>query len=149
MILQKVKVSELSGPALDWAVLVAEGWESDRPQDGQLRRKISKVKYDVCIVGPRLMRYDQHLGRHWRSPSTDWSQGGPLIDKYAVKVEHFPGETIASKANARVAMNRTAYWQSGPTPLVALCRAIVAANLGDVVSVPEELVQQQGEGGCP
>ena len=79
--------------------------------------------------------------------STDWAVGGPLIEKYAVKIEHFPGETIASKANARVAMNRTAYWQSGPTPLVALCRAIVAAKLGEVVSVPAELVQQQGEGG--
>lgn len=30
----------------------------------------------------------------------------------------------------------------GDTYLVALCRAIVAAKLGDVVSVPAELVSQ-------
>ena len=142
----EVKTAELIGPALDWALLVAEGWEGDRPKDGQLRRKVANGHYEVCLVGPDLMAYDLHLGKYWRSPSRDWRYGGPLIDKYAVKIEHFPSETIASKANARIAMNRTAYWQSGPTPLVALCRAIVAAKLGDAVSVPEELVQQPTEG---
>ena len=127
----EVKTSELIGPALDWAVAMAEGAKPERPQDGQV--SFCGV-HMLCGVRKHRLR-----GEYDYSPSTDWSQGGELIEKYAVKVEHFPGETIASKANARIAMHSTAYWQSGPTPLVALCRAIV-------VSVPEELVQQQGEG---
>ena len=135
-----VKTAELIGPALDWVVLVAEGWESDRPQDGQLRRKISEAQYDVCIVGPRQMRYDQHLGRYWRSPSTDWSQGGPLIDKHNVEILR-AGDCVMAKL-----YGLTNAAGDGKTPLIAACRAIVAAKLGDAVSVPEELVQQQGEG---
>lgn len=132
----EVKTADLIGPALDWAV----DWVvSGKPLD-VLQKKDGSGEWAYFHEG------------NWFAPgprkySIDWSHGGPLIEKYAVKIEHFPGETIASKANARVAMNRTAYWQSGPTPLVALCRAIVAAKLGDAVSVPEELVQRQGEGG--
>ena len=132
----EVKTAELIGPALDWAVGIATGGEQ-KPY--QFADNIDAPFWEAWVFP------DGYACSRW-SPSTDWSQGGPLIEKYAVKVEHFPGETIASKANARIAMHSTAYWQSGPTPLVALCRAIVAAKLGDAVSVPEELVQQQGEG---
>jgi hypothetical protein len=31
----------------------------------------------------------------------------------------------------------------GETPLIAACRAIVAAHLGEVVSVPAELVENK------
>lgn len=138
-----VKTAELIGPALDWAVGIAAGGEQ-KPY--QFADNIDAPFWDAWVFP------DGYACSRW-SPSTDWAQGGPLIDKYAVKVEHFPGETIASKANARVAMNRTAYWQSGPTPLVALCRASVAAKLGEVVSVPAELIQQptaeKGEGEQP
>ena len=139
----EVKTAELSGPALDWAVARANGFAVQvRPYaefcNASTGHKV-KVRYHRVWY-----EFDGDLEEY--SPSADWSQGGPLIEKYAVKIEHFPGETIASKANARIAMHSTAYWQSGPTPLVALCRAIVAANLGDAVSVPEELVQQPTEG---
>jgi len=145
----EVKTAELIGPALDWAVAVALGWQMRRvPKD------IDGNHGGEVLAPQDLSRDFQYpprgaipVGYFLRRWSADWSQGGPLIEKYAVKIEHFPGETIASKANARVAMNSTAYWQSGPTPLVALCRAIVSANLGDVVSVPAELVQQQEERG--
>lgn len=139
----EVKTAELIGPALDWAVAKANGFAVQvRPYAEFCNASTGhKVKARYHRV---WCEFDGDLEEY--SPSADWSQGGPLIEKYAVKVEHFPGETIASKANARIAMNRTAYWQSGPTPLVALCRAIVAAKLGDAVSVPEELVQQPTEG---
>ena len=136
----EVKTAELIGPALDWAVAMAEGAKPERPQDGQV--SFGGV-HMLCGVRKHRLR-----GEYDYSPSTDWSQGGELIEKYAVKIEHFPSETIASKANARIAMRSSGYLQaqSGPTPLVALCRAIVAAKLGDAVSVPEELVQQPTEG---
>lgn len=142
----EVKTAELIGPALDWAVAKANGFAVQvRPYAEFCNASTGhKVKARYHRV---WYEFDGDLEEY--SPSADWSQGGPLIEKYAVKIKHFPGETIASKANARVAMNRTAYWQSGPTPLVALCRAIAAAKLGEVVSVPAELVQQQGEGEKP
>lgn len=139
----EVKTAELIGPALDWAVAKANGFAVQvRPYAEFCNASTGhKVKARYHRV---WYEFDGDLEEY--SPSADWSQGGPLIEKYAVKIEHFPSETIASKANARIAMHSTAYWQSGPAPLVALCRAIVAAKLGDAVSVPEELVQQQGEG---
>jgi len=147
----EVKTAELIGPALDWAVAEAEGIRrlvmgNDWPGNSVVADAADRDRVVICNMIGQLVVSRGGWSNGW-NPSTDWAQGGPLIEKYAVKVEHFPGETIASKANARVAMNRTAYWQSGPAPLVALCRAIVAANLGELVSVPEELVQQQGEGG--
>ena len=146
----KVKTADLIRSALDWAVAEAEGIQrfvmgNDWPGNSVVADAADKDRVVICNLIGQLVVARGGWSNGW-SPSTDWSQGGPLIDKYAVKVEHFPGETIASKANARVAMNRTAYWQSGPTPLVALCRAIVAAKLGDVVSVPAELIQQPTEG---
>ena len=147
----EVKTAELIGPALDWAVAEAEGIRrlvmgNDWPGNSVVADAADRDRVVICNMIGQLVVSRGGWSNGW-NPSTDWAQGGPLIEKYAVKVEHFPGETIASKANARVAMNRTAYWKSGPAPLVALCRAIVAANLGELVSVPEELVQQQGEGG--
>ncbi|MPS58826.1 MAG: DUF2591 domain-containing protein [Pseudomonas sp.] len=138
----EVKTAELIGPALDWVVLVAEGWESDRPQDGQLRRKISATQYDVCIVGPRQMGYDQHLGRYWRSPSTDWNQGGPLIERLAgfqlkIWLESSPG----TKCEAAIHDYKGDWIVFGPTPLIAAMRCLVAAKLGDTVQIPSELIQ--------
>lgn len=146
----EVKTAELIGPALDWAVAETEGIQrfvmgNDWPGNSVVADAADRDRVVICNMIGQLVVSRGGWSNGW-NPSTDWAQGGPLIEKYAVKIEHFPGETIASKANARIAMHSTAYWQSGPTPLVALCRAIVAANLGGAVSVPEELVQQQGEG---
>lgn len=147
----EVKTAELIGPALDWAVAEAEGIQrfdmgNDWPGNSVVADAADRDRVVICNMIGQLVVSRGGWSNGW-NPSTDWAQGGPLIEKYAVKIEHFPSETIASKANARIAMHSTAYWQSGPTPLVALCRAIVAAKLGDAVSVPAELVQQQGEGG--
>ena len=153
----EVKTAELIGPALRYAVAVACGWRMQRIEDGDWKEGEphwwQAINEKAAVPGKSngLVGYIKPGAKVATSgydycPDVKWSQGGPLIEKYGVRVENFPSETIASKAIARVAMNRTAYWQSGPTPLVALCRAIVAANLGDVVSVPEELVQRQGEG---
>ena len=51
----KLKTSELTGAALDWAVAKCEGY-----------------------VGVALQ---ERTGTDWYSPSTDWSQGGPIIER--------------------------------------------------------------------
>ena len=125
----EVKTAELIGPSLDWAVAVAvaEFWEADRPQDGQIR------KGDVyMLVGPfRLIGLSADK---FYSPSTNWAQGGPLVDEFGVWLSDDECEHIASTSP-----HVNEYIVIGPTKLVAACRAIVAAKLGDVVQVPAEL----------
>lgn len=76
------------------------------------------------------------------SPSTDWSQGGELIHKYMFDFEwvvsDWHGEPIEKFCVAHgYGLDREGL---GPTHLIAACRAIVAAHLGDSVQVPAELV---------
>lgn len=125
----EVKTQDLLGAALDWAVAKAEGFE---PMLFPMSRK------EVAISEGR--RPDGSFSARACSYSTDWSQGGQLIYKHGVSLD------CISPVNA---------WESfvwgGPaacdgfsaeaeTPLIAVCRAIVASVLGDTVSVPKELL---------
>lgn len=130
----EVKTAELSGKALAWAT-----WLADRGEPGAHNPKTGYI-----WTG---------LDEHW-SPHSDWSQGGPLIEKYQVATipEAHDGQSGTECSEKWYAV---IYYDGGEqytaercdSPLIAACRAIVAAKLGDAVSVPEELVQQQGEGG--
>ena len=70
--------------------------------------------------------------------STDWAQGGPIIEREKMHSIHFckQGETTKSWF----------YWTGqtpmmcGPTPLIAAMRCYVTSKLGDEVDVPEELL---------
>jgi len=97
----KIKTSELTGPALDWAVAKCVGL----PGDGH---------------GDKF------------SPSTDWSQGGPIIEQERIAVQFGPLWTA-------VHSKRLGRFNYGPTPLIAAMRCLVASRLGDKVDVPEEL----------
>lgn len=120
----RVKISELEGPALDWAV--AEVLQLPRI-DGQ----------------PPLIRY-------WTNPdgwqesgtwnaSEDWSQGGPLIEKFKVGVVYAGGYFDSRKWHATVVGAPT---QVGVTPLIATMRAIVAVHTqADTVEVPADLLE--------
>jgi hypothetical protein len=129
----EVKTAELTGPALDWAVAIAT------------RQECRTARY--VAFGKAVVVVEAGLGESLSMlrgpfcPSTNWAQGGPLIDSYTIKVSSYPKEKGEGRAAARLAMNGKVYWQSGDTPLIAICRAIVAAALGDVVHVPTELVE--------
>lgn len=132
----EVKTAELIGPALDWAVAKAIG--------------ASRGKYEFAVGGapwgswifPDGAPFKAICGKF--SPSTDWSQGGPLFEKYGIGVAKF-FEPIDGPV--MVGMEWAAIWiddsvrMDGPTALVAACRVIVAAKLGDTVPVPAELLE--------
>lgn len=113
----KIKTSELTGAALDWAVAKCEGVVYDNPA--------------------------------WTSYSTDWAQGGPIIEREELSVEplYTSGGLDCWQAyghNLRYddhgnyiqgSDNR----QYGPTPLIAAMRCYCCAKLGDEVDVPKEL----------
>ena len=77
-----------------------------------------------------------HTIERFYRPSTDWVQGGPLLSEMKVDLTH--GE---STIYATICTEDCEYKEGrGPTELIAICRAIVAAKLGDTVRVPPELV---------
>lgn len=122
----EVKTAELIGPALDWAVALATG----RYMQEDLRHR-APVTHDTR--DPEL----------WR-PSLIWSHGGPLIEKYRVSfVTIGTGPEDEEGNEPIVALTSGLHYKAceGKTHLIAACRAIVAAKLGETVQVHKELVQ--------
>ena len=113
----KIKTNELTGPALSWAVMTAEGPDSFA----------ANFYYDgdtpVCID-------DQAEFPETWNPGEDWAQGGPIVEREGMTLIRYPGWTaVAGDVQA-----------SGPTPLIAAMRCFVASKMGDEVEVPEELL---------
>ena len=105
----KIKTSELSGAALDWAVAKCEGLD--------IRR----------LSGGEFLLAD---GDFW-FPSIDWAQGGPIIER--------EGIALGQTGDGWEATCDGCIYISGPTPLIAAMRCYVASKLGEEVEVPEEV----------
>lgn len=155
----EVKTADLIGPALDWAVAKCSGiplFTQGEDWPGNYKVTVLAAEQPVLIrdLMGRMWLEDHERTVAW-SPSTDWSQGGPLIEKFCITIgapdlmnsglwESFIGAYVKVD-DAGVADLKGVHESFGPTALIAACRAIVAAKLGDVVRVPAELVQ----GGTP
>lgn len=113
----KIKTAELEGRALDWAVAIAVGWE---PR--------------ICKAGTGRL-FGPDMGKIW-SPSINWDQGGPLTESYKVALAYYAGIW-----NAQIMQDGKPISCAADKPLIAICRAIVAALLGDEVNVSDELTQ--------
>ena len=119
-----VKTSDLIGFALDWAVALCEGKD---------------YLYKDKFAG-KLLPYR-------REYSTDWAQGGPIIEREGIELLCNLTAAEASKFK-----NAHADWQAfyrqrrathersfGTTPLVAAMRCYVESKFGNEVDVPDEL----------
>lgn len=119
----KTKTSTLTGPALDWAVAKAMG-------EG------------VIIASPIIGMPVEVVTEKFRlpfNPSDNWNQCGPLIEKYQLHVLHSvrglrPDEPWFCDDSGET------FYSNGSTPQIAICRAVVAAKLGDEVELPEGLM---------
>jgi hypothetical protein len=109
-------VASLEGAALDWAVAKAEG------VDGYIVNESFMTRWtdDECEDG-----VDYHY-------STDWAQGGPIIERDIAKIERFSDALWEATAYTKDAQDIV---QSGPTPLIAAMRCYVASKLGDEVKL--------------
>ena len=107
-----MKTSELTGPALDWAVAKCEGHDAHHYK-GVVYTTMHKR------LGPEC------------NYSTDWAQGGPIIQRERIRLDP-RGHWVAGHDSSNDEY-------SGPTPLVAAMRAYVASKLVDEVEIPEEL----------
>lgn len=130
----KIKTSELIGPALDWVVAKCEGREPGHYL-GVVRATAHPDFPDSApMFGPDLQY------------STDWAQGGRLIDreKLCVGYQHQLDPAYVPLLDpATICWARTTaggYLKYGPTLLIAAMRCFVASRLGDEVDVPDELL---------
>lgn len=131
----EVKTAELAGPALDWAVAEAEGIQrfvmgNDWPGNSAVDDAADRDRVVICNLIGRLVVARGGWSDEWK-PSASWAQGGPLIDKH--RMSFWGGENYVYA----VCAGGEGY---GLTHLIAACRAIVAAKLGDTVRVPAALL---------
>jgi hypothetical protein len=67
------------------------------------------------------------------SPSTNWAQGGPIIEREMI-------ELVPQSDSLWDAMYRGQHIPNdGPTPLIAAMRCYVASKLGDEIEIPTEI----------
>jgi hypothetical protein len=71
------------------------------------------------------------------SYSTDWSQGGPIIEREGFCIQPFSGGWECFVAHRLFEDDH--HHSKGPTPLIAAMRCYVASKLGDDINIPEEL----------
>jgi hypothetical protein len=95
-----MKTDELTGAALDWAVAKCEGVEI-------------------------IVRQE-----NWDWYSTDWAQGGPIIEREKIATGWLLTRWVAWRGVIE---------HPGPTPLIAAMRCYVASRLGNDIEIPEEL----------
>lgn len=123
-----MKTSELTGPALDWAVAKCEGYEATI--DG----------YGCVINRERVVdRFE---------PSTNWGWSGPIIEREGVDIQQVfcYMEGSFSEPCGWQAIRHTKGGPINPpkqiadTPLIAAMRCYVASKLGPKVDIPEELL---------
>lgn len=120
----KVKTSELTGAALDWAVVSIE---CALP---------APFKSFPAVLNGTVRIFRPDIGAHSEpiSPSTNWSQGGPIIEREEIAV--WPDEEGGFLASANEGRGRDFH---GSTYLIAAMRCFCSAKLGDEVEVPDEL----------
>jgi len=125
----EVRVSNLVGEALGWAVGKAEGLDLQLAPPGYNGVPWRVFALYRAAVTERTERFN---------PSEDWALGGPLVEKRMVSL-HCPQSTDDIWAGW-VITDKGEFCQAGDSALIAACRAIVAAKLGDTVQVPKELM---------
>lgn len=127
----KVKTSELTGPALRWAVAEAE-WKGGVSVG--------------CLIGQQIYCYDDGE-KVLYEPDTNWAQGGPIIEKmHGYCMEYYPElpedeRFYCSTPSVAEVWHNHPVSARGGTTLVATMRCYVASKLGDEVDVPNELVK--------
>jgi hypothetical protein len=68
--------------------------------------------------------------------STDWSQGGPIIERKLLAISR-GGAYSENFWRAAISYSDNHFY--GPTPLIAAMRCHVASELGDEIDLPKEL----------
>lgn len=121
-----VKTAELTGGALDWAVAISNG-----------------AKWEDAL----LVWYDEESVKRQQKPcqySSDWSYGGPLIERECIATYASGACSVAPKNPdhwvAEILLHDEMSVAYGPTPLVAAMRVFVQTKSGEEIDVPKEFL---------
>ncbi len=122
----KIKTQDLRGAQLDWAVAKCEGYLDD---------------WDPWLHKATVKAVAESGSYH---PSTDWSIGGPIIEREEIGIRRNAPCSRGREWEASpsiTAKGAGGRWGYGPTPLLAAMRCYCCSKLGDVIDIPEELCQ--------
>ena len=130
----QVKVSTLSGIALDWAVAHSAGYTD---WDSRTETFLGPVYGSATRTRVSPPEY-----------STDWSLGGNIIEREGIdlycNVPTDPNHTDpAWRGSWKAKYHRCGYGTGmfyGTTPLIAAMRCYVTSNMGEWVEIPDELL---------
>jgi hypothetical protein len=121
----KIKVKEAEGIVLDW--FVAKSFEES--------------KYLHITRGALRYKPGQFSDEEEYSPSTNWEQGGQIIQREGISC--ITKKFLKDPARAFLAYREgdsLDAGQFGSTMLIAAMRYYVTSKLGDEVEVPEDLI---------
>ena len=140
--MKTVNVSQAEGPVLDWMVAKCEDFRDDFAIIRVWNNRVTKIipgDYETSEV------YTSY------SPSADWDQGGPIIEREGINLSIDYQDDALSNDMVQIGWKANLWnnsvpgtpgflqWSYGPTPLIAAMRCFCCSKLGDVVDVPEEL----------
>jgi len=128
-----MKTSELTRAALVWAVAKCEGWEAGKyMMSPDIRKDASGRVIGIMVPSDRAYM--------WWKPSTDWAQGGPIIEREGMGVWMYQWNEQGEPEVGWYAEDKDGdHVQKGTTPLIAAMRCYVASKLGDEVDLPPNL----------
>ena len=104
-----------------------------------MKIKVSEASGEVLdrMVGCAL---DEYLPCAVPAYSTDWSQGGPIIEREKIDLYLSTGNICAAIWENLSGGGRLLAEAKGcPTPLIAAMRCYVSSKLGEEVEVPDDL----------
>ena len=114
-----INVNNLTGQELDDAAAVALGWR--KTKFGYLKEAdLEAEKNNVQIMADL----------DW-TPSTDWADGGPIIEKEKIEITYFKGRPYAvayGVIRCSLIGHTIIKRNYGETPLIAAIRAFVASK---------------------
>ncbi len=116
----KKSVSELSNVELDYLVAKIDDILYFRDTEGHVLEIDREGRVYGVTADSRMYAY---------SPTTEWRQGGPLIDKYRISVQRTGMEWTADIGREISA--------AAPTPLIAAMRALVTLRRGTMIEVDD------------
>lgn len=128
----KTTVADLIGKPLNYAVAVANDMEVT----------VEAVDEDADVYVPDVIAGTKGEATWLFEPSTDWAQAGPIIEREGITVDYISASHRWDAWTPAPEQTKGAAFGTGTTPLIAAMRCYIASKLGDVVDIPEILMQQ-------
>ena len=134
----KIKTSELSGPALTWAVAKCLGKDvsvvvNEGTPEVWFNHDINhSITYKNRKGEDRFILNGKPVGLFGNPMEYRWEHVGEIIEREKIDTRWTGENWIAGKL---------VKWVTGPTLLIAAMRCYVASKLGEEVEVPEELLK--------